>query len=102
MLKMRVWWKPQVPMRSFYVPVENIGEGAKIIQVLTDYDLFQYENRIKPDYSNMGGIEVFNEELNSWEDWEIESKSLGEWFDDPIEYIKRRTEHLEELKKVKR
>lgn len=57
--QLRVWWIPQVPMKSFYVNVENQKEAIKIIKVLGDYDNFQFENKIKPDFSNAGGLEVF-------------------------------------------
>ena len=42
-------------------------ETAKfLMDTLADYDLFQLEHNIKPDYSNAGGIEVFED---------------GEWLD---------------------
>ncbi len=65
--KLRVWHIPQIPMKPFYVKVKSIEEGAKILTVLADYDLFQYKNNIKPDYSNMGGLQEFDEE--GWSDW---------------------------------
>ena len=34
---------------------------------LADYDLFQFDNNIKPDYCNAGGLEVFEEE--EWSTW---------------------------------
>jgi hypothetical protein len=73
--KFRVWWIPQVPMEPFYVNVKSITEARKIIGVLADYDAFQYENKIKPDYSNVGGLEVFDKEDitdsadGSWVEW---------------------------------
>lgn len=76
--KLRVWWVPQVPMKAFYVPIDSIGEGQKILEVLADYDLFQFENKIKGDYSNGGGIQVFDDmddtdtPEGSWTDWEDE------------------------------
>jgi hypothetical protein len=53
---MRVWWIPQIPGKAFRVPVASLEEGVKLLIVLADYDLFQYKNSIKPDYSNAGGI----------------------------------------------
>ena len=60
MKKLRVWWMPQVPMKAFLVPVKTVEEGQKIMKVLADYDLFQYKNGVKPDYSIAGGIEEFD------------------------------------------
>ena len=51
------------------------------MDVLADYDKFQFENNIKPDYSNAGGLEIF--ENGEWPDWYDEA--TGE--DDPREYL---------------
>lgn len=53
---LKVWWIPQVPMKAFEFLVKDMVEGKKIMEVLADYDTFQFENNIKPDYSNMGGL----------------------------------------------
>jgi len=69
--KLRVWWIPQVPMKkAFYVGVKNPFEAKKILDVLGKYDLFQLENNIKPDFSNAGGLEAFDESENDWFEWE--------------------------------
>lgn len=67
--KLRVWWIPQVPMKAFRVDVESTKEAKKLLDVLANYDIFQYENKIKPDYSNTGGLETYNEETKKWEEW---------------------------------
>lgn len=54
--KLRVWHIPQMPCKSFHVPVSSPGEAIKILGVLADYDLFQFENHIKPDYSSAQGL----------------------------------------------
>ena len=54
---LRVWHIPQVPMNSFKVEVENVKEAIKILNVLADYDIFQFKNKVKPDYSNASGLE---------------------------------------------
>lgn len=53
MKKLRVSHFPQVPCKEFNVEVSSIEEAKKIMDVLAEYDLFQYENRIKGDYANM-------------------------------------------------
>lgn len=57
---LQVWWIPQVPGKPFVVDVESAKEAKKLLDILADYDLFQYKQRIKPDYANAGG-------LNTWE-----------------------------------
>lgn len=59
---LRVWWIPQVGMdRIFYVPVDTRDQGLWLQAILADYDNFQFENKIKPDYCNVGGLEVFED-----------------------------------------
>jgi hypothetical protein len=65
---LRVWWIPQIPGDAFYVDVNDLYEAKKILTLLADYDDFQYQNKIKPDYSNTGGLEIFVN--GGWEEWE--------------------------------
>jgi hypothetical protein len=58
----KVWWVPQVPMKAFEFPVPDIKAGALLCDALAKYDLFQYENHVKPDYSNAGGVAFLDEE----------------------------------------
>ena len=94
MKELRVWWIPQVPMKPFHVPVDSIQEAVKIMDTLAQYDLFQFENNIKPDYCNTGGVEEFNTEHSEWVSWYDEETDI----DNPIDYI----EHIESLKSRKR
>jgi len=87
MQQLRVWWIPQVPMESFYIDVDTVKEGVKLTNVLAQYDSFQYNNGIKPDYSNAGGLEMFDEDDGTWRDWYHESEEHG-YYDDPEEFIK--------------
>ena len=64
---MRVWWIPQVPMKPFYVPVSTCEEAMKILEVLAEYDIFQFENKVKPDYCNAGGLMIFED--GEWTEW---------------------------------
>lgn len=67
--ELRVWWIPQIPMNPFYVPVQSLVEAKLIIDTLGLYDQFQFENKVKPDYSNVGGLQVFSQTENDWIDW---------------------------------
>jgi hypothetical protein len=73
----RVWWIPQVPGTPFYVPVDSLKEAKLVIDVLGRYDEFQFTQNIKPDYCNVGGLQV--EEGGEWVDWYNED---GESIDD--------------------
>lgn len=67
--KLRVWHVPQIPMKAFYVNVESIEEAIKIIDVLSSYDIFQYENNVKPDFCNMNGLQEWDEKDCEWYEW---------------------------------
>ena len=67
---LRVWWIPQVPGQPFHVPVASVAEARLLVDALAAYDAFQYRNRIKPDYSNAGGLEVFED--GEWCEWSDE------------------------------
>ncbi len=84
---LRVWWVPQIPMNSFFVDVESVEMGVKLLQVLSDYDIFQLENNIKPDYSNAGGLDIWvGDAGGGWESWYDEE--TGE--DDPELWLSER------------
>ena len=67
---LRVWWIPQIPMNPFYYPVSTAKEGRLLTEALALYDIFQFENRTKPDYCNAGGIEIFED--GEWNDYDEE------------------------------
>jgi len=80
-MKLRVWWIPQVPGKPFIVPVPTLEVGVLVMDTLADYDMFQFKNNIKPDYSNAGGLEM--REGREWEDWYDEETG----HDDPREWL---------------
>jgi len=75
-------------MLSFQHRVDSIEQGVKIMDVLADYDDFQFKNNIKPDYCNAGGINQWSEDCDGygnsgWESWSDDE--TGE--DDPRKYL---------------
>jgi hypothetical protein len=81
MSDLKLWWIPQVPMKAFEVEISTLAEGAKLLDVLASYDAFQFENNIKPDYCNSGGIIMLED--GEWVDWYDEA--TGE--DDPRAFV---------------
>lgn len=67
---LRVWWIPQVPGQLFFVPVADLARAKFLLTTLARYDLFQFKNNIKPDYANVGGLEVFED--GEWCEWNTE------------------------------
>jgi hypothetical protein len=86
--RLQVWWIPQVPMKSFVVDVASVADGVKIMRVLADYDRFQFEHGVKPDYCNAGGLRQWDDDsdgegTSGWVDWFDEE--TGE--DDPEAWL---------------
>lgn len=84
-MRLRVWHIPQVPGKPFYVYTDDIREAKKIMDILAAYDLFQLENRIKPDFANMNGVHIWDEEEQEWIGWDIETED--DYFDNVDEYL---------------
>lgn len=64
-------------MNEFSVNVSSPQEGARILAILAAYDLFQYVNKVKPDYANVGGLRVWVADTDGhgtpgWEEWHDE------------------------------
>lgn len=100
MSKLRVWWVPQVGIKeTFYVPVGSVEEGKKVMDLLAAYDAFQLQNKVKPDYANVGGLQVWDEDEQDWIDWCMETEN--DYFDDVDEYCEQ-CECADELAAFKR
>lgn len=70
--------------------VSNYDEALRLQNVLAAYDQFQFENKIKPDYCNASGVQVYDHSIS---DEELEEMSLDDrWVD---------IEDKEELKEMK-
>jgi hypothetical protein len=80
---LKVWWVPQVPMKPFEMPVKTLEEGTLLLWTLAQYDLFQLENNVKPDFSNAGGLcEFVDGEWSEWED------GNGDGIDELIDFVR--------------
>ncbi|HEA1420265.1 TPA: hypothetical protein RVE58_001342 [Escherichia coli] len=88
-------------MKPFIVEVASVEEGVRLMDALADYDAFQYDNNIKPDYCNANGLEMWDESLTDedlsemgltdrWVDWYSECQC----YDDPRKYIESLKEEI--------
>jgi hypothetical protein len=85
-MKLRVSHFPQVPCKPFIVSVDSLKEARKIFDVLAEYDIFQFENRIKPDYCNATVLEQWDEEEQEWLSWYDEETGIDD-LDEYFDYI---------------
>jgi len=77
---LKIWWIPQIPMKSFEVEVDNLVQAKLLLDVLADYDEFQFKNKIKPDYSNAGGLMIYSNDDKDWVDWTDEDgETIGKY-----------------------
>lgn len=67
MSRYKVWYTPQVPMRAFEVQVDSLEVARLIERTLCEFSLFEYENHVKPDYADAGGICELDED-GDWVD----------------------------------
>lgn len=58
----RIWHVPQMPMKAFYFEVPDLATARILVEAFALYDLFQYENRVKGDYANASGIQVWEDD----------------------------------------
>lgn len=96
--KLRVWWIPQVGagIPTYHKEVGTIEEGKLLMDTLAEYDAYQLEHNIKPDYCNVGGLQALDAENGEWEDWDAVID--GNWFDDVDEYLEFIKERAEDEK----
>lgn len=71
---LRVWHIPQLGIKdglggyaAFHVGVAGIDEAIDVINMLANYDLFQFNHKIKPDYANASGLEEYIG--GEWQEW---------------------------------
>ncbi|APW58627.1 hypothetical protein [Paludisphaera borealis] len=56
-VEMRISWMSQTTMEPFTYPVPDMDTASLLLDALAQYDLFQFERKVKPDYANCGGAE---------------------------------------------
>ena len=66
----RIWHIPQVPGKAFYWQADSSAQAENLLNLLAEYDAFQYKECIKPDYTSASGIECLLD--GDWVDYEIE------------------------------
>ena len=79
-IKMRIWHMPQVGVKNctFKVDVKNTDEAALLLNTLWDYDNFQFEKRLKPDFSNTSGLEYWDDEDQEWQEYYDDGIDINE------------------------
>lgn len=66
---LRVWYAPQIPMPAFTVGVPDFKTGLEILDVLGLFSMYEFENRVKADYADAGGISRWESDGEGGFDW---------------------------------
>jgi hypothetical protein len=74
--RFKVWYIPQVPGTEFEVETEDLRTAAVVLETLRNFSLFEFDNRVKPDYSDAGGVAEWYEDEQEW--WDIDDYELEE------------------------
>jgi hypothetical protein len=71
---LKVWYIPQVPMEAFevIVPDNDLKTAKLLLNTIIDFSIFEFENKVKPDYSDAGGI--CRVEDGEW--WDVDEEEL--------------------------
>jgi hypothetical protein len=89
-MRLKVCHYPQVPCRPFEVEIDSLEKAKLIMDTLADYDLFQFNNHIKPDYANATVLRMWDNEDNDWTDWNDEETGIDD-LDEYFEYLENKT-----------
>jgi hypothetical protein len=68
MSKFKAWYIPQVPMKAFEREFDSLETASLVLNAVIDFSIFEFENKVKPDYSDAAGIAMWDEESGEWED----------------------------------
>lgn len=68
-MKLRVQHFPQIPCKPFEVLVDSLEQAKLIYETLGNYDLFQFDQRIKPDYCNVTIVQEWCMKEQCWFDY---------------------------------
>jgi hypothetical protein len=64
-----VFYVPQLPMNAFEYPVPDLKTAAIVLDALERLSLFEFENRVKPDYADMSGVSRYETDGDGGFDW---------------------------------
>lgn len=89
--KFRAVYIPQVPMEACTVSTDSIALAAVALGSMVKLSIFEFEHRVKPDYSDYASIEEFVDG-----EWEAVDSEEWEKLVDDIVYPPEDSEDSEE------
>lgn len=74
--EIKVWYIPQIPMQPYEVMVPDLKTAQIVLDALISLSIFEFENRVKPDYADAAGIARFEGGTEDGEWWDVEDDEL--------------------------
>lgn len=79
---LKVFYAPQVPMKAFEVKAIDLPDAVRVLSIITNFSIFEYENKIKPDYSDYGGVVRYEADGEGGFEWcDVDQDELDEFED---------------------
>lgn len=66
--RFKIFYIPQVPMPAFEREYEDFETAKEVLNAIINFSIFEYDNNVKPDYSDVAGISYWEEAEQDWED----------------------------------
>ena len=94
-----LWYIPQVGsgVKTFKYSFSNLLEAVKALDMLYIFSSYEYNNRIKPDYCDMGGVQYWDVMEQAW--YDVDYDAL-EWDDEYRAHLGLTFEQWESNKKL--
>ena len=66
--RFKIFYIPQVPMHAFEREYEDFETAKEVLNAIINFSIFEFDNNVKPDYSDVAGISYWEEAEQDWED----------------------------------
>ena len=66
--RFKIFYIPQVPMPAFEREYEDFETAKEVLNAIINFSIFEFDNNVKPDYSDVAGISFWEEAEQDWED----------------------------------
>lgn len=65
-------------MPAFEREYEDFETAKEVLNAIINFSIFEYDNNVKPDYSDVAGISYWDDEADEGYEWEDVDEELWE------------------------
>lgn len=81
---LKVWYIPQVPMKPFEVEIphrdgdeeKELALAVILRDTIINFSIFEFENNVKPDYSDMDGISRWEDNGDGFDWYDVDEEEI--------------------------